>query len=151
MDKRKRLILIIVIANLGFIWAFFNLFYYKKDSFDTSERANLNVNMINNIHNGDGSWTWNKNEYDFYKKYSISLDKNGISDLCKIVNSANAKYIENIRPKKWLDIYVEEANGNSITITLKQSYENEVYFEIDHKAFEGKDLEKYIQKHISKN
>lgn len=150
MIRKKIFILIIVVVNLLFAWSIFNMFYYKKASFDTSEKAKLNQTNVNKIYNGDGSWKWNEKEYDFYNKYSFSLTNNEIKEFCKIINSSNAKYIENIRPKKWFDIYVEDKNGNETTITLKQSDDNEIYFEIEHKTFEGKELEKYLQKHIKK-
>lgn len=127
------------------------MFYYKKASFDTSEKAKLNQTNVNKIINGDGSWKWNEKEYDFYKEYSFSLTESEIVEFCKIINSSNAKYIENIRPKNWFDIEIEEKNGNEKTITLKLSEENEIYFEIEHKTFEGKELEKYIGKHLKKN
>jgi len=150
MKRRSLIITIIVVINLLFVWSIFNMFYYKKVAFDTSEKAKINTQIVDKIYNGDGSWKWNKNEYDFYKEYSFSLNKNEIIELCKIINNSNAKYIENIRPKKWIDINVGDRNGNETIITLKQSDENDIYFEIDHKTFEGKELEKYIQKHIKK-
>ena len=44
-----------------------------------------------------------------------------------------------------------EKNGNEILITLKQSDENAVYFDINHKTFDGKVLEKHLLKHIKRN
>lgn len=151
MNRKRILIIVIVIANLLFVWSVFNMFYYKKASFDTSEKTELNPKVITRIINGDGSWKWNEQEYDFYKAYSFSLTQSEIIEFCKIVNSSNAKYIENIRPKKWFDIEIQEKNGNEKTITLKQIEENEIYFEIEHKTFEGKELEKYIEKHLKRN
>jgi len=127
------------------------MFYYKKASFDTTEKARFNQTNVDKVINGDGSWKWNEKEYDFYKEYSFSLTKNEIKEFSKIINSANAKYIENIRPKKWLDIYIMGKNGNKSLITLKQSNENEIYFDFNQKTFDGEELEKYIQKHIKQN
>ena len=151
MSKKKLSILLIVFANIGFVWAVFNMLYYKQASFDTSKKANISIYNINKIHNGDGSWIWNKKEYDFYKEHSFSLSKNEISEFCRIINSANAQYIENIRPKKWLDINLEEKNSNTRLITLKQNYEDEIYFEFEDNTFNGKELEKFIYKHIKTN
>jgi len=151
MNRKKVFVVIIIIVNLLLAWSVFNMFYYKRASFDTSEKAKLNQSNVDKINNGDGSWKWNEKEYDFYKEYSFSLTKNEISEFCKIINSANAKYIDNIRPEKWLDIYIVEKNGKKSLITLKQSNENEIYFDINHKTFDGKELEKYIQKHIKRN
>ena len=150
MSRKKIFITIIVVVNLLFAWFVFNMFYYKKASFDNSQKAKLNLTNVDKIINGDGSWKWNEKEYDFYKEYSFSLTKNEIKDFGKIINSANAKYIENIRPEKWFDIYIVEKNGNKTTITLNQSNEDEIYFEIDNKTFDGKELEKYIEKHLKK-
>ena len=151
MNRKKTYIVIIIVVNLLFAWSVFNMFYYKKASFDTTEKAKLNQTNVDKVINGDGSWEWNEKEYDFYKEYSFSLTKNQIIEFSKIINSANAKYIENIRPKKWFDIYIVEKNGNKSLITLKQSNENEIYFDFNHKTFNGKELEKYIQKHIKRN
>lgn len=151
MNRKKIYIVIIIAVNLLFAWSIFNMFYYKKASFDTTEKAKLNQTNVDKVINGDGSWEWNEKEYDFYKEYSFSLTKNQIIEFSKIINSANAKYIENIRPKKWFDIYIVEKNGNKSLITLKQSNENEIYFDFNHKTFNGKELEKYIQKHIKRN
>lgn len=151
MNRKKIYIVIIIAVNLLFAWSVFNMFYYKKASFDTTEKAKLNQTNVDKVINGDGSWEWNEKEYDFYKEYSFSLTKNQIIEFSKIINSANAKYIENIRPKKWFDIYIVEKNGNKSLITLKQSNENEIYFDFNHKTFNGKELEKYIQKHIKRN
>lgn len=151
MSKKKLSILLIVFANIGFVWAVFNMFYYKQASFDTSKKASISIYNINKIHNGDGSWIWNKKEYDFYKEHSFSLSKKEISEFCKIINSSNAQYIENIRPKKWLDINVEEKNSNSRLITLKQSDKDEIYFEFENNIFNGKELEKFIYKHTKTN
>ena len=151
MNKRKLLIFIIVIANLGFVWSIFNIFYYKKASFDTSKKATIISSNISKIHNGDGGWIWNENQFDFYKEYSFSLNKNEIPEFCKIVNTANAKYIENNRPSKWVEIYIIEKNGDDVTIILKQNNEDGVYFEFENHTFEGKELEKYIYEHLKKN
>jgi hypothetical protein len=148
MSRKKILVIIIVTVNLLFAWSVFNMFYYKKTSFDTSEKVKLNISNVDKIFNGDGSWRWNGKEYDFYKEYSFSLTKNQIKEFSNIINSANAKYIENIRPKKWFDINIAGRSGDIKTITLKQSNENEIYFEIDHKTFDGRELEKYIEKII---
>jgi len=127
------------------------MFYYKKASFDTSKKANIISNNISGIHNGNGGWIWNESQFDFYKEYSFSLNKNEISDFCKITNTANAKYVENNRPNKWVEIYIIEKNGDDIIITLKQNNEDGVYFEFENYTFEGKGLEKYIYKHLKKN
>lgn len=148
MSRKK---IFIVVINLLFAWSVFNMFYYKKASFDISEKVKLDQTNVDKIINGDGSWKWNEKEYDFYKEYSFSLTKNEIKEFVKIINSANAKYIENIRPKEWVDIYIVEKNGNETLITLKQSDENEVYFDINDKTFDGKVLEKYLLKHIKRN
>ncbi|MDP5198042.1 hypothetical protein [Flavobacterium sp. DG2-3] len=134
MTRKKILItIIIIISNLSFVLALYNVFYYKKQSFDITEKTKLNPKTISKISNGDGSWNWNGKEYDFYKEYYFSLTQNEIIDFCKIANSSNAKYIENIRPEQWLDIYILEENGNKTTFTLKQSNDDEIYFEIDNK------------------
>lgn len=151
MSRKNIFIVVIITVNLLFAWSTFNVFYYKKSSFDTSEKAKLNQTNVDKVINGDGSWNWNEKEYDFYKEYSFSLTKNEIKEFSKIINSANAIYIDNIRPKKWFDIYIVEKNGNKSLITLKQSNENVIYFDINHKTFDGKKLEKYIQKHIKRN
>lgn len=151
MNKRKLFILIIVIANAGFVWSIFNIFYYKKASFDTSKNAHIISSNISKIHNGDGGWIWNDNQFDFYKKYSFSLNKNEIFEFCKIINTANAKYIENNRPNKWVEIYIIKKDGDEITIILKQNNEDGVYFEFENHSFEGKELEKYIYRHLKKN
>lgn len=151
MSRKNIYIVVIIAVNLLFAWAAFNMFYCKKVSFDPTEKAKLNQTNVDKIINGDGSWKWNEKEYDFYKEYSFLLTKNEIKEFSKIINSANAKYIENIRPKKWFDIYIVKKNGNKSLITLKQSNEDEIYFEIDNKTFDGKKLEKYIQKHIKRN
>ncbi|SFD26586.1 hypothetical protein [Flavobacterium phragmitis] len=144
--KRIKIVLIII-ANLGFLWAIYNMFYYKKASFDTSEKAQISTDKIIKISSEAGNWEWNKINYDFYKEFYFDLNKNEIIEFCKIANSSNAKYIENIRAEKWIEIEIKE-NTSKTTIYLKQNIENEVYFEINHKTFEGKELEKYIQKHI---
>jgi hypothetical protein len=151
MSRKKILIVLIVVSNLLFVWAIFNMFYYKKASFDSSQKAKLNTTKVIKIINGDGGWNWNKKEYDFYREYYFSLNKNEIKEFSRIINSASAKYIDNIRPKMWFDIYVIEKNGNKTVITLKQSDENEIYFEIDHKAFDGKKLEEYLHTKIKQN
>lgn len=149
--EKKLLIILIIVANLLFVWSVFDIFYYKKASFNITEKAKINSKIINQITNGDGSWNWDGREYDFYKTYSFSLTENEINEFCRIINSSNAKYIENIRPKNWLDIYIEEKSGIKETITLKLSYEHEIYFEIEEKTFEEKKLAEYIKKHIEKN
>ncbi|MFD2942865.1 hypothetical protein [Flavobacterium notoginsengisoli] len=146
VSKRIKIVLIII-ANLGFLWAIYNMFYYKKASFDTSEKAQISTDKIIKISSEAGNWEWNKINYDFYKEFYFDLNKNEIIEFCKIANSSNAKYIENIRAEKWIEIEIKE-NTSKTTIYLKQNIENEIYFEIDHKTFEGKELEKYIQKHV---
>jgi hypothetical protein len=146
--KRKKLFIIgIVVTNLLFIWSIYNMFYYKKESFNTTEKVTLNANLVNKIYNGNGGWIWNNRKYDFYKEYTFTLNKNEIIEFCNIISTSKAKYIENIRPIEWFDIYIEEKSGNEKTITLKHSSENEIYFEIEHKTFEGKKLEMFLQKH----
>ncbi|MFB9078598.1 hypothetical protein ACFFLS_15135 [Flavobacterium procerum] len=149
--KRIKIAIItaIIIANLAFLLSIYNIFYYKKASFDTSEKAQINTDKIIKISSGAGNWEWNKINYDFYKEFHFDLNKNEIIEFCKIVNSSNAKYIENIRAEKWIEIEIEE-KAPKTTIYLKQNIDNEVYFEINHKTFEGKELEKYIQKHAKK-
>lgn len=151
MSKRKILIIVIIAVNLLFVWSVFNMFYYKKASFDSSKKAQLDQSSVDKITNGDGQWNWNGIEYDFYKDYSFVLINNEIIEFCEIINASNAKYIENIRPKMWFDIYIEGKNGKRTVITLKLSDKDEIYFDMNHKTYEGSELEKYMQRHLKQN
>jgi hypothetical protein len=148
MQKKRSFILVIIISNLLFAMILFNQFYYKKASFDTSKKPT--IVEIKSVSNGDGSWTWKRRKFDFYKDFSINLDKTEITQFCVIVNSSHAKYIENIRPEEWFDIYLVDKNGKEIQLTLKRNDEG-VFFEIDHEAFEGNLLSKYLENKIRKN
>jgi len=151
MSKKKILILVIIVVNFLFVWSVFNMFYYEKASFDTSKKAQLDQTTVDKITNGDGNWNWNGKEYDFYKDYSFVLINKEIIEFCEIINASNAKYIENIRPKRWFDIYIEGKNGKRTVITLKLSDMDEIYFDMHHKTYEGRDLEKYIQRQLKRN
>ena len=148
MQKKRFLIIVIIISSLLFALILFNQFYYKKATFDTSKRPTI-VN-IKSVSNGDGSWTWNHNKYDFYKDFSIKLDQSEIIQFCAIVNTSHAKYIENIRPQEWLDLYLLNKDGKEIQLTLKRNDEG-VFFEIDHEAYEGNLLSLFLESKIRKN
>ena len=148
MQKKRFLIIVFIISNLLFALILFNQFYYKKATFDTSKR--LTIVNIKSVSNGDGSWTWNHNKYDFYKDFSIKLDQKEITQFCEIVNSSHAKYIENIRPEEWFDLYLVGKNGKEIQLTLKRNDEG-VFFEIDHEAYEGNQLSKFLENKVRKN
>lgn len=149
MSIKRVIIFFVIIANLGFLWTIFNMFYYNEQSFDSSKKTTLTADKIIKIKSEAGNWKWNKKNYDFYKEYNFTLNKNEILEFCKITNSSNAKYIENTRALLWIEIEIIE-NTSKTTIYLKQNIENEVYFEINHETFEGKQLEKYIKKHLKR-
>ena len=148
MQKKRLLIIVIIISNLLFALVVFNQFYYKKASFDTSKKPN--IVEIKRVSNGDGKWTWKQKKFDFYKDFSINLNKTEINQFCEIVNSSHAKYIKNIRPEEWFDIYLVSKNGKEIRITLKKNDEG-IFFEIDNEAFEGNALNKFLENKIRKN
>ncbi|WP_306566833.1 hypothetical protein [Flavobacterium lindanitolerans] len=94
----------------------------------------------------------NNQTFDFYKKHSIKLNKNEISEFCNIINASHAKYIDNIRPDYWIDINIETIDKKDILITLNQNKTDGFFFTIDYDDnFEGKDLADFIVKHIHSN
>lgn len=108
------------------------------------------VSGIEKVSSGDGKWTWRQGKIDFYNDYTINLNKTEITQFCEIVNSSHAKYIENIRPEEWFDIYLINKKGKEILLTLKKNDQG-IFFEIDNEAFEGNMLNKFLENKIRKN
>jgi len=149
MNKIKKSDLFFIsIFSAIFLWGAFSM-AYKKVTFDPSEKTNVKENNVIRIYNGNGHWKWNNKEYDFYNDYLFSLTKNQITEFCKILNSSKITDTVVIKPKEWLYIYIKEKNIDKI-IVLQKNKDGEVYFEFEDSMFEGKELEKYIYKHIEK-
>jgi len=152
MKLKKPIIIAVIIINILAFLNLFYIFYYKKASFDTSVKAEVPTKKITKAYSDAGTWYWNNQTFDFYKKYSINLSKNEITEFCNIINASHAKYIDNTRPDYWIDIDMETIDKEYILISLKQNKDDGYFFTIDHDDhFEGKALADFIIKHIQSN
>lgn len=148
MKLKKPIIIAVIIVN---VLAFLNLFYilyYEKASFDTSVKAEVPTEKITKAYSETGTWVWNNQEFNFYKKHSINLNKKEIVAFCNIINASHAKYIES-RTEHAIDIKLETVDNKDILITLKQNKDDGFFFTIDYNDnFEGKALANFVVKHI---
>lgn len=152
MKLKKPIIIAIITINILTFLNIFYVFYYKKASFDTSVKAEVPTEKITKVYSDVGTWYLNNQTFDFYKKHSIKLNKNEISEFCNIINASHAKYIDNVRPDYWIDINIETIDKKDILITLNQNKSDGFFFTIDYDDnFEGKDLADFIVKHIHSN
>lgn len=146
---KKIIILGVIIINLLGAWSFYYMFYGKKNSFELDKKAKINSSKIKKIETDLGTWKWNDTIFDFYKNYKVVLkDKNDITSFCKIIENAKAKYIDS-RTSYWIDIYLNEVDLNA-EIHLKQSIENEIYFEYENHTYEGIELSNFLAKNKHK-
>lgn len=58
---------------------------------------------------------------------------------------ANSKYIKNLRPDDWLNIYFYYNGGEEeLSLVLNRNKEDGIFFEYNDNSFEGENLSEFI-------
>ena len=129
-----------------FVWSAYRMFYGREKSFDTTKVATINESEINEVESDEGTWKWNDEKFDFYKKYKIRCaTKSDIEEFCRIIKSSKSKYIDIAGIDCWINIYFKKNGKKDLMIVLKHNYSNQVFFEYENQTYDGKLLEKYIE------
>jgi hypothetical protein len=136
--QRKKLITFVIISNALFLIVASYFLFFREALFDTSRRPIVDAKSISNIEVREGSWKWKDKEWAFGHAAKLTIfDKNDIAAFCDTLQSAPAKYIDNIRPIHWLYIYFTKNGEKKLSIVLKDNYQGEIFIEYDDHTFNG--------------
>lgn len=146
MRNRKRIIIVVVLLNIIALINALYFFHYKEKWFDDTKHPKIDVKNISKIEIREGMWKWNDKEWEHTNSTKIIItDKNKIIKFCDVMLVANSKYIKNLRPDDWLNIYFYYNDGEEeLSLVLNRNREDGIFFEYNDNNFEGENLSEFI-------
>ncbi len=146
MRNRKGIIIVLILFNLVALVNALYFFHYKEKWFDNTKHPKIDVKNISKIEIREGLWKWNDREWQHTNDTKIFItDKKQIIKFCDVMLVSNSKYIKNLRPADWLNIYFYYNDGDEeLSVVVKRNEEDGIFFEYDNDSFEGKNLSEFI-------
>lgn len=146
MINRKGIIIVLILLNIIALINALYFFHYKEKWFDNTEHPKIDVKNISKIEIREGLWKWNDREWQHTNDTKIFItDKKQIIKFCDVMLVSNSKYIKNLRPADWLNIYFYYNDGDEeLSVVLKRNEEDGIFFEYDNNSFEGGNLSEFI-------
>ncbi|MDJ1505467.1 hypothetical protein [Xanthocytophaga agilis] len=145
--QRKTLIILFIVSNGLFVINASYTLYFRESWFDTSKKPLVNAKSISKIEIREGSWKWSDNEWHFSHDAKLTIvDKKEIETFCTTLQSAPAKYIDNIRPIHWLYIYFTQNGEENLSIVLKVNYQDETFIEYNDHTYNGTGIAELIRR-----
>lgn len=146
MKNKKYIIILVIFLNIFALINVLYFFHYKEKWFDKTQHPKIDVKNITKIEIREGMWKWNEKEWKHTNNTKLIItDKIKIKNFCDVMLSAKSKYINNIRPNNWLNIYFYYNYGKEeLSVVLKENKKDEIFFEYNNNSFEGKNLSEII-------
>jgi fumarate reductase subunit C len=147
MRNKKYIIILVILLNIIALINALYFFHYKEKWFDKTQHPKIDIKNITKIEIREGMWKWNTKEWKHTNNTKLIItDKTKIIEFCEAMLTSNSKYINNIRPNNWLNIYFYYNYGEEeLSVVLKENNDDGIFFEYHNNSFEGKKLSKVIQ------